>query len=96
MTNSVHKVTPSDPGWKDLPEEEKESFYRHNYIRRPEVMERANNQNTEDPLLKVVRNWIGPDDDEQEALVELKKTIKEKRDQVSKAGGKTTKNGQKI
>ena len=47
-------------------------------------------------MLKVVRNWIGPDDDEQEALVELKKTIKEKRDQVSKAGGKATKNGQKI
>jgi GT2 family glycosyltransferase len=95
-TNWINKVKPWHKDWKDLPEKDKENFYRHNYIHRPENIRRRELEGAVDPMLKVVRNWIKPEQDEQAALSEVTTKIEDHNEQLSKAGRKASKNGKKI
>ena len=90
-TNWINKVKPWHKGWNDLSEKEKENFYRHNYIHRPENVRRRELEGVTDPMLKVVRNWITEDMDEQAALSEFENKIKDYNEQLSKAGGNSAK-----
>jgi hypothetical protein len=49
----------------------------------------------EDPMLKVIRNFIPEGADAREALAKFKEEG-EKRAKISKSGGKASKNGQKV
>lgn len=82
-TNWINKVKPWHNEWATLSEEKKENFYRHNYIHRPENIAKKE-IDAEDPLLKVVRNWISDDESEQVALSEAKSKIKAYNEQLSK------------
>lgn len=90
-TNWINKVKPWHEGWKDLPQEKKENFYRHNYIHRPENVKRRELEGVTDPMLKVIRNWIGDNQDEQAALSEITNKIKDRNEQLSKARRKAAK-----
>ena len=90
-TNWINKVKPWHSGWSDLSEDEKDNFYRHNYIHRPENVKRRELEGVTDPMLKVVRNWIGSNKDEQAALSEITNKIKDRNEQLSKAGGDSAK-----
>lgn len=99
-TNWINRVKPWHEGWKDLSEEEKENFYRHNYIHRPENVRRREIEGVIDPMLKVIRNWLdyeslramdGTTKDEQAALSETMNRIKDRNEQLSKAGRNSTK-----
>lgn len=91
-TNWINKIKPWHKKWSELSEDEKENFYRHNYIHRPENVKRRELEGVTDPMLKVIRNWIRDDKDEQAALSEIKKKIKEQNEQLSKARRKPAKN----
>jgi hypothetical protein len=90
-TNWINKVKPWQEGWKDLSQKQKDNFYRHNYIHRPENVQRRELEGVTDPMLKVVRNWITDDMDEQAALSEFETKIKDYNEQLSKAGGNSSK-----
>jgi hypothetical protein len=87
-------INPYQKEWEDLTSEDKERFYRHNFIHRPDQIEKKLHS-SEDPLLKVIRNFIPEGADENAALEELKKAG-ENRDKISKAGRKAAKNRKKI
>lgn len=82
-TNWINKVKPWHDGWKDLSEKERENFYRHNYIHRPENIAKKE-VDAEDPMLKVVRNWVSSGESEETALSEAKSKIKAHNEQLSK------------
>ena len=91
-TNWVNKTKPWQEGWSELSQEEKDNFYRHNYIHRPENISRRELEGVVDPMLKVVRNWISDEEDEQAALSEVKTKIEDRNEQLSKAGRKAANN----
>lgn len=82
-TNWINKVKPWHDGWKDLSDDKKENFYRHNYIHRPENIAKKE-VDAEDPMLKVVRNWLKAGESEETALSEAKSKIKAHNEQLSK------------
>lgn len=87
-------VNPYQKEWEQLSEEDKERFYRHNFMHRPEQVAKKTISD-EDPMLKVVRNFIPDGADAREALEKLKEEG-EKRAKISKSGGEASKNGQKV
>ena len=90
-TNWINKVKPWHKKWSELSQKEKENFYRHNYIHRPENVKRRELEGVIDPMLKVVRNWIGSNQDEQAALSEITNKIKDRNEQLSEARRKSAK-----
>lgn len=90
-TNWINKVKPWHKKWSELSQDEKDNFYRHNYIHRPENVKRRELEGVTNPMLKVVRNWIGSNQDEQAALSEITNKIKDRNEQLSKAGGDSAK-----
>lgn len=100
-TNWINKVKPWHKKWSELSQEEKDNFYRHNYIHRPENVKRRELEGVIDPMLKVIRNWLdaeslrnmdGSTKDEQAALSETMNRIKDRNEQLSKARREAPKN----
>ena len=87
-------VNPYQKEWEQLSKEDKERFYRHNFMHRPEEVAKKTISD-EDPMLKVVRNFIPEGADAREALEKLKEEG-EKRAKISKSRGEASKNGQKV
>lgn len=90
-TNWINKVKPWHKKWSELSDKERDNFYRHNYIHRPENVQRRQLEGVTDPMLKVIRNWIVGNQDEQAALSEIKNKIKDRNEQLSKAGRNSAK-----
>lgn len=99
-TNWINKVKPWHKKWSELSQEEKDNFYRHNYIHRPENVKRRELEGVIDPMLKVIRNWMddeslrrmsGSTKDEQAVLSETMNRIKDRNEQLSKARRNSTK-----
>lgn len=100
---SKHKprsVRPSDAEWDNLSQEEKDYFYRHNYIYRPEVIASRTQVPKDDWLLKVARNFTqgdSPENTVQNIKAKIEKRDKERREQqISATRREASKNGKKI
>lgn len=87
-------INPYQKEWAELSEEDKERFYRHNFMHRPEEVAKKK-LTDEDPMLKVIRNFIPEGADAREALAKFKEEG-EKRAKISKSGGEATKNRKKV
>jgi len=68
------RVGPHSAKWASLSEEEKESYYRHNFTQRPEQIARKN-QKGEDPILKAIRVWMPHGADEAAELAKVKQKM---------------------